>query len=98
MNKNDIIHYLQQQQPYFQDRFGIKFVGIFGSFSRGDETSESDIDILYDIDKNQKLSLFKYLKIASQLEEYFHKKIDLVRVDTLKPIVKKYVEKDLIYV
>jgi len=42
--------------------------------------------------------MFKYLKIASQLEDFFQKKIDLVRVDTLKPAVKKYVEKDLIYV
>ena len=98
MNKNDIVNYLQQQQPYFYNTFGIQFIGLFGSFSRGDETKESDIDILYKIDKDKKLSIFKYLKIASQLEDFFHKKIDLVRVDTLKPTVKKYVEKDLIYV
>ena len=98
MNKNEIINYLQEQQPYFYNTFGIKFIGLFGSFSRGDETDESDIDILYDIEKDKKLSMFKYLKIASQLENFFHKKIDLVRVDTLKPTVKKYVEKDLIYV
>ena len=42
--------------------------------------------------------MFKYLKIASQLEEFFHKKIDLVRVETLKPKVKEYVNRDLIYV
>ena len=98
MNKNEIIDYLQQQQPYFHNTFGIHFIGLFGSFSRGDETKDSDIDILYDIDKDKKLSIFKYLKIASQLEDFFHKKIDLVRVDTLKPTVKKYVEQDIIYV
>ena len=98
MNKNEIIHYLQEQQPYFHNTFGISFIGLFGSFSRGDETKNSDIDILYDIDKGRKLSMFKYLKIASQLEDFFEKKIDLVRVDTLKPAVKKYVDKDLIYV
>ena len=98
MNKNEIIDYLQKQQPYFYANFGIRFIGLFGSFSRGDETKDSDIDILYNIDKDKKLSIFKYLKIASQLEDFFHKKIDLVRVDTLKPTVKKYVEQDLIYV
>ena len=98
MNKNDIINHLQEQQLYFHNTFGISFIGLFGSFSRGDETKDSDIDILYNIDKGKKLSIFKYLKIASQLEDYFHKKIDLVRVDTLKPRVKKYVARDLIYV
>jgi len=98
MNKNDIINYLQQQQPYFNNTFGINFIGLFGSFSRGDETKNSDIDILYNIDKDKKLSMFKYLKIAKQLEDFFHKKIDLVRVDTLKPKVKEYVDRDLIYV
>ncbi|MEA2019722.1 MAG: nucleotidyltransferase domain-containing protein [Campylobacterota bacterium] len=98
MHKNEIIHYLQEQQPYFYNTFGINFIGLFGSFSRGDETKDSDIDILYEIDKDKKLSMFKYLKIASQLEEFFHKKIDLVRIDTLKPKVKEYVDRDLIYV
>ena len=98
MNKNEIINYLQKQQPYFYTNFGISFVGLFGSFSRGDETKNSDIDILYKIEKDKKLSMFKYLKIASQLEDFFQKKIDLVRVDTLKPTVKKYIDRDLIYV
>ena len=71
---------------------------MFGSFSRGDETEDSDIDILYNIDENKKLSIFKYLKIISQLEDFFHKKIDLVRVDTLKPKVRDYGNRDLIYV
>ena len=98
MNKQEIIDYLQRQQPYFYNTFGIKFVGLFGSFSRGDETKESDIDILYEIEKDRKLSMFKYLKVASQLENFFHKKIDLVIIDTLKPTVKEYIDKDLIYV
>ena len=98
MNKNEIIDYLQKQQPYFYANFGIRFVGLFGSFSRGDETKSSDIDILYKIDKDKKLSMFKYLKIASKLEDFFHKRIDLVREETLKPTVKKYIDRDLIYV
>ncbi|MBL4729781.1 MAG: nucleotidyltransferase domain-containing protein [Sulfurimonas sp.] len=98
MNKNEIIHYLQERQPYFHNTFRINFIGLFGSFSRGDETKDSDIDILYNIDKDIKLSLFKYLKIASELEGFFHKKVDLVRIDALKPKIREYVQRDLIYV
>lgn len=98
MTKQDITDYLTQQQQYFHDTFGIQFIGIFGSFSRDDATDKSDIDILYKIEKDQKLSMFKYLKISQQLEDFFHKKVDLVREDTLKPQFKEYIKKDLIYV
>jgi len=98
MNKKEIIKYLQEQEADFHNTFGIHFIGLFGSFSRGDETKDSDIDILYNIDKDKKLSIFKYLKIASLLESFFQKKIDLVRVDTLKPQVKEDIDRDIIYV
>jgi predicted nucleotidyltransferase len=98
MDKDKILYYLQSKQQYFYDNFGIKFIGIFGSSARDEMNSDSDIDILYKIETNKKLSMFKYLKINSLLEELFHKKIDLVRFETLKPTIKKYINKDLIYV
>ena len=42
--------------------------------------------------------MFKYLKLTKQLEDFFHKKIDLVRDETLKPQVKNYIQKDISYV
>ncbi|MGE4509842.1 MAG: nucleotidyltransferase family protein [Sulfurimonadaceae bacterium] len=98
MNKEEIITFLKRQQPYFYENFGVKFVGLFGSFARDEQKVQSDIDILYDVEKNRKLSIFKYLELAKKLEDSFHTKIDLVRVDTLKPQIKKYVDKDIIYV
>jgi len=98
MDKHEIIHDLKYIQPYFYRTFGIEFIGLFGSFSRGEQTERSDIDILYRIDQNRKLSLFKYLKVVSKLEALFHKKIDLVRLDTLKPEMKAYIDRDLIRV
>jgi len=98
MNKNDILDYLKEKQNYFSDTFGVKFIGIFGSFARDEATATSDIDILYRIEDNQKLSMFDYMKMNQQLEAYFHKKIDLVREGTLKERVKEYIQKDLLYV
>ena len=98
MNKQDILNYLTAQQSYFSKQFGIRFIGIFGSFSRSEETQNSDIDILYVIEKDKKLSMFQYLKVNQLLEDFFHKKIDLVREETLKPTIKEFVYKDLIYV
>lgn len=98
MNKIEILKYLKSKQDFFRNNFGIEFVGIFGSFSRDEATDDSDIDILYTIKKNVKFSMFTYLKINKILEEFFHRKVDLVRDETLKPTFKKYIEKDLMYV
>jgi len=98
MKKEDILNYLQQEQNNYYNRFGITFIGLFGSYARDEANKRSDIDILYEIEPNQKLSLFKYLELINELEKSFHKKIDLVRKSTLKPQIKKYILQDLVYV
>ena len=98
MTKEEILAYLKSKQQFFYDNFGIKFVGLFGSFSRDEAKDSSDIDILYHLEENKKLSMFKYLKVNSLLEEFFNRKVDLVRDETIKPELKNYIEKDLIYV
>lgn len=98
MHKKDILNYLKSHQEYYYNQFGVKFIGLFGSFARDEANDNSDIDILYKIEKDKKLSMFKYLKLTKQLEDFFHKKIDLVRDETLKPQVKSYIQKDISYV
>lgn len=98
MDKQDILNYLKSQQEKYNNEFGIKFVGLFGSFARDEANDKSDIDILYDIEKDKKLSMFSYLKLVSELENNFHKKVDLVRTTTLKPQIRDYIYKDLTYV
>jgi uncharacterized protein len=98
MTKEEILAYLKSKQQFFYDNFGIKFIGLFGSFSRDEAKDSSDIDILYHLEENKKLSMFKYLKVNSLLEEFFNRKVDLVRDETIKPQIKNYIDKDLIYV
>jgi predicted nucleotidyltransferase len=98
MTKEEILVYLKSQQQFFYDNFGIKFIGLFGSFSRDEAKDSSDIDILYHLEEDKKLSMFKYLKLNSLLEDFFGRKVDLVRDETIKPQIKSYIEIDLIYV
>lgn len=98
MYKQDILNYLKSNQEYYHDQFGVQFIGLFGSFARDEANENSDIDILYKIEGNKKLSMFKYLKLIKQLEDFFHKKIDLVRDETIKPQIKGYIQKDISYV
>jgi len=98
MTKEEILAYLKSKQQFFYDNFGIKFIALFGSFSRNEAKESSDIDILYHLEENKKLSVFKYLKLNSLLEEFFGRKVDLVRDEIIKPQIKNYIQKDLIYV
>jgi uncharacterized protein len=87
MKKTEILQTLKALKPQYQ-KDGLILVGLFGSFSRGEEQSDSDIDIVYEIEKNQKFSMFKYL---GDLEKSLNHKVDLVRVKTIKADLKPYI-------
>lgn len=97
MTQNEIIDILQTLKPQYQQE-GIILVGLFGSFSRGEEKEGSDVDIVYEIEKGKKFSMFKYLKYLADLEKYLQRKVDLVRAETIKSDLKPYIYKDMIYV
>ena len=66
--------------------FPIKRASLFGSFARGDNRPDSDIDILIDLEPS--LSVFDVLRIETALKEKFSRKIDLVEFSALKPSIK----------
>jgi len=67
--------------------------GIFGSYARGEETKDSDIDILVEIN-DKKMSLLGYVKFKHLLENALGKEIDLVEYSTLHRLLRKRVLKE----
>jgi len=65
----------------------IKKAGIFGSYARGEQKKNSDIDILIEISK--KVSLLELLKIKIILEKELNKKVDLIEYDYIHPLIKQ---------
>lgn len=98
MTKEQIIDYLKDKKQLLHEQFGISKIGLFGSYARGESTKNSDIDIIYEIEKNKKFSMFAYLKLSQFLEENLQTKVDLVREATIKESLKNYIAKDVIYV
>ena len=79
-----------------KDRLGIEKIGLFGSFARGEETLDSDIDIVIAL---KQPSLFLYAEIAGQLKNVFGRKIDLVSAKAhMTESFKEQIEKEAIYV
>ena len=97
MNKEEILNYLKEHKVELRGKFGVVKIGLFGSYSIGADTEESDIDICVVLDKKYK-KLRNYLELERWLSKAFGKKVDLGIEDTIKPIVKKQIEKEIIYV
>jgi uncharacterized protein len=75
---------------------GVKSLAIFGSVARGDETENSDIDILVEFDRP--VSLFEFIRLKYYLEELTGSRIDLVTPDALHPALRDSILSEAIYV
>ena len=71
---------------------------LFGSYSRGEETLESDVDIMVSFDKDAKISLFNYADIICKLESLLNHKVDLLEEGTLLPFAQQSVNEDKILI
>jgi len=72
---------------------GILYLGLFGSFARGEETQDSDLDLL--IQYNTPTGYLTHAKVQNVLEDYFNRPVDLTFRDNIKPRIKPYIMKDL---
>lgn len=89
--KNPITDYLRTQ-PVLR-------AWIFGSFSRGEERKDSDIDILVEYDrKKQRVGLFTIIRIQQQLQQIVGRKVDLVEEGTLMDFARQSANKDKILI
>ena len=70
---------------------------LFGSYSRGEQTKNSDVDIIVLLDKSSPIGL-KFFSMWSDLEELLGRKVDLVSEGTLLPFAQESSEKDKILI
>lgn len=94
MKKQEIIPVIQRffaTQP-------IKKAWLVGSYSRGEETPKSDVDILVTFEDGAKISLFKYADMICQLETLLKQKVDLVEYGTLLPFAQETANQDKILI
>lgn len=86
---------LTDHKNEFAEKYGVKSLGVFGSFVRDEQRENSDIDIL--VEFNHPIGL-EFVDLADELEKLLMKKVDLVSRGAIKPNMWKLIEKDLVYV
>ena len=73
---------------------------LFGSYARGEQTPDSDVDILvvFDEENGRKVSLLRHIGITLGLEDLLGKKVDLITEGTLLPFAKETADKDKVLI
>lgn len=92
---NDIINLLNEHMDSI-DNFHIKKIGVFGSFVRGEQREDSDVDILVEFEENHE-TLDNYMDLKFYLEDLFHRKVDVVLSDVIKAALRKSIVESVRY-
>ena len=92
--KEEIKETLKGLKPILQEKFKVKEIGIFGSFVRGEESEESDVDIL--VEFSEPIG-WEFIDLMEFLEKILGRKVDLVTVRALKPQLKDKILKEVVY-
>lgn len=86
---------LTRHKEVLEKKFKVKNMAIFGSYVRGEQNQESDVDILVEF---QEPVGFLFIHLADYLEEILGAKVDLLTPDAIKPNRRRYIMEDLVYV
>jgi predicted nucleotidyltransferase len=92
---DEIKQIINQHRQELAGRFRVKRIAIFGSYVRGEQTPQSDIDILVEFKEPVG---FLFIHLADFLEEILETKVDLLTPEAIKPNRQRYIMEELVYV
>ena len=92
--RSEVLDLLENQRESLR-QFGVRELGIFGSFARNEQRPDSDVDVLVDLKRE---TFRDFMGLLSFLEKLFGRKVDLVMKDSIKPIIRDRILRETIYV
>jgi hypothetical protein len=95
MAREEYVEILRRYKNSNATKYGIEKIGIFGSVARGEEKSESDVDVCVELSKPD---LFYMVHIKEDLQELFGKPVDVVRMrPRMNSVLRRNIERDTVY-
>lgn len=88
---------LKEVMPYLRESYRVKSLGVFGSYLRGEEKRESDLDVLVEFEPHSKIDLFTFIELENYLSDLLGIKVDLVMKTALKPRIGKRILEEVVY-
>jgi uncharacterized protein len=93
---SEIKHILALHKAELQLEYDVKEIGVFGSYVRGEQKKQSDVDVLVEFEESSKLSLLDFVRLENHLSDVLGVKVDLVEKSTLKPRIGKHVLEEVV--
>ena len=94
--REEIVKMLTENRPKLR-ALGVKRLGLFGSFVRGQQRADSDVDMLAEFGPGQK-TFDHFIQLSFLLEDLLGRRVELVTPEALSPYIGPYILKEVEYV
>jgi uncharacterized protein len=91
-----VLDLIKAQESFIKNTFHVNKIGLFGSMARGEGQDNSDLDFLVQFEEGYE-TFDNYMELKFFLEDKFHRKIDLVTIEALRPQMKAAILEEVIY-
>ena len=91
-NQKNVVDILRRELPYLRNNYGIKRLGIFGSFAKQKQKSNSDIDLIVEFESPIGLN---FVELAEYIEKLLGRKVDIITNEGVKSIRVREVAEDI---
>ena len=95
ITREEILKTLAKDKPQLQRQFKVHNLALFGSYARGEQKADSDVDILVEVDPSIGL---EFVTLAERIEKLLGVSVDLVSSRAVNSKAWKFIEPELIYV
>ncbi|PIP75449.1 hypothetical protein COU24_00875 [Candidatus Kuenenbacteria bacterium CG10_big_fil_rev_8_21_14_0_10_39_14] len=98
LEQEEILNFLKQNKKNFRENYRITKLGLFGSFLSGNNTENSDIDILIELEDGTQNIYELKSRLRQFIRDNLNRDVDLAREKYLKPYIKGKILKEVYYV
>lgn len=96
LTAREIKKILKKNKKLLEKRYKVKKIGLFGSYTRKEANKKSDIDILVEFSETP--DLFEFIDLENFLRKLLGIKVDLATKEALKPLIRKEILKETVYI
>lgn len=92
-SKESVVSLIQEHKDRIKT-LGVKKLGLFGSFVRGEQGAESDIDVLVEFEQGKK-TFDNFMQLSFLLEDLLNRRVELVTPESISPYIRPYIMEEI---
>lgn len=93
---SEIQQILREIKPLLAEEYGVRIIGVFGSYVRQEQRSDSDLDLLIELDRPPKISLIGLVELEDYLTQKLGVKVDLAIKTNLKKRIGMHILEEVV--